>query len=262
MSSKKCMLALGFDANRDNSNVVVNSHRSVASQNLVNNLTYQAFLQQLKWQSFLPTTNATSAQNHLYSNPLTSPNHLFRQLSCYNTGVQMNPYLTANPYFYQNALLQQAMNSAVNQTQNLSLLNDSSRNSNNSNRQSPTIEEPSPVDDNNSKSEVITKCDTSIKSEPVDSHNQDSLQNFSIKTSPHSSATKNEKPLSPEDSTSNCSDEWRPLRSRSFLSDDQVVILQNHFRRNPFPNKYELSALADQINVGKRVVQVWFQVIV
>ncbi|CAJ0928518.1 unnamed protein product, partial [Mesorhabditis belari] len=52
---------------------------------------------------------------------------------------------------------------------------------------------------------------------------------------------------------------WRPMRSRSFLTDAQVAILQNHFQRNPFPSKYELSAVAEQIGVNKRVVQVWFQ---
>ncbi|VDM32177.1 unnamed protein product [Toxocara canis] len=54
-------------------------------------------------------------------------------------------------------------------------------------------------------------------------------------------------------------DAWRPLRSRSFLTDAQVAILLTHFKRNPFPSKYELSAVAEQIGVNKRVVQVWFQ---
>lgn len=51
-------------------------------------------------------------------------------------------------------------------------------------------------------------------------------------------------------------DTWRPLRSRSFLTDVQVLILHSHFKRNPFPSKYELSAVAEQIGVNKRVVQV------
>uniref|UniRef100_A0A158P6T5 Homeobox domain-containing protein n=1 Tax=Angiostrongylus cantonensis TaxID=6313 RepID=A0A158P6T5_ANGCA len=55
------------------------------------------------------------------------------------------------------------------------------------------------------------------------------------------------------------SQDWRPLRSRSFLTDAQVAILNTHFKRNPFPSKYELSAVAEQIGVNKRVVQVWFQ---
>uniref|UniRef100_A0A1I7ZK34 Zinc finger E-box-binding homeobox protein zag-1 n=1 Tax=Steinernema glaseri TaxID=37863 RepID=A0A1I7ZK34_9BILA len=53
--------------------------------------------------------------------------------------------------------------------------------------------------------------------------------------------------------------EWRPLRSRSFLTDAQVAILHTQYKRNPFPSKYELSAMAEQIGVNKRVVQVWFQ---
>jgi len=55
-------------------------------------------------------------------------------------------------------------------------------------------------------------------------------------------------------------EDWRPLRSRSFLSEEQLAVLHEHFRLNPFPNKYELTALADKIGVSKRVVQVWFQV--
>ncbi|PAV90835.1 hypothetical protein WR25_06272 [Diploscapter pachys] len=57
----------------------------------------------------------------------------------------------------------------------------------------------------------------------------------------------------------NDSEGGRPLRSRSFLTDSQVAVLQTHFKRNPFPSKYELSAVAEQIGVNKRVVQVWFQ---
>uniref|UniRef100_A0A914WD68 Uncharacterized protein n=1 Tax=Plectus sambesii TaxID=2011161 RepID=A0A914WD68_9BILA len=53
--------------------------------------------------------------------------------------------------------------------------------------------------------------------------------------------------------------DWRPLRSRSFLTDAQVAVLYSQFRRNPFPSKYELSAVAERIGVNKRVVQVWFQ---
>jgi hypothetical protein len=54
--------------------------------------------------------------------------------------------------------------------------------------------------------------------------------------------------------------DYRPLRSRSFLNDAKVQLLHAQFRRNAFPSKYELSALAEQIDVKKRVVQVWFQV--
>lgn len=53
--------------------------------------------------------------------------------------------------------------------------------------------------------------------------------------------------------------DWKPMRSRSFLTDAQVEILNEQFKRNSFPSKYELSALAECISVNKRVVQVWFQ---
>lgn len=53
--------------------------------------------------------------------------------------------------------------------------------------------------------------------------------------------------------------DWKPMRSRSFLTDAQVDILNEQFKRNSFPSKYELSALAECISVNKRVVQVWFQ---
>ncbi|KAI1726557.1 zinc-finger double domain-containing protein [Ditylenchus destructor] len=53
--------------------------------------------------------------------------------------------------------------------------------------------------------------------------------------------------------------DWKPMRSRSFLTDAQVAILDQHFKKNRFPSKYDLSALAVKIGVNKRVVQVWFQ---
>lgn len=52
--------------------------------------------------------------------------------------------------------------------------------------------------------------------------------------------------------------DWKPMRSRSFLTDAQVDILNEQFKRNRFPSKYELSALAECISVNKRVVQVIF----
>lgn len=50
--------------------------------------------------------------------------------------------------------------------------------------------------------------------------------------------------------------DWKPMRSRSFLTDAQVAILDQHFKKNRFPSKYDLSALAVKIGVNKRVVQV------
>lgn len=66
---------------------------------------------------------------------------------------------------------------------------------------------------------------------------------------------KDDKDITKEDAEMKGID-WRPLRSRSFLTDAQVAILSTQFKRNPFPSKYELSALAEQIGVNKRVVQV------
>lgn len=50
--------------------------------------------------------------------------------------------------------------------------------------------------------------------------------------------------------------DWKPIRSRSFLTDNQVQILSQQFKRNRLPSKYELSALSEQIGVNRRVVQV------
>ncbi|CDW51833.1 zinc finger protein [Trichuris trichiura] len=51
----------------------------------------------------------------------------------------------------------------------------------------------------------------------------------------------------------------RPLRYRNYLADEQVQVLVQHFRTNPFPTKQELNSLAERLGIGKRVVQVWFQ---
>lgn len=92
------------------------------------------------------------------------------------------------------------------------------------------------------KSEVLKK--NLIKEEP-------SLENddagSDVDQKPFISQMKSEEAFSPE---------HKPLRSRSFLTDSQVGILTTHFKRNPFPSKYDLSALAEQIGVNKRVVQV------
>jgi hypothetical protein len=49
---------------------------------------------------------------------------------------------------------------------------------------------------------------------------------------------------------------WHPLRSRSFLDNAQISHLLAQYKCNPFPSKYEMSSLAEQIHVNKRVVQV------
>uniref|UniRef100_A0AC34GQP9 Homeobox domain-containing protein n=1 Tax=Panagrolaimus sp. ES5 TaxID=591445 RepID=A0AC34GQP9_9BILA len=82
------------------------------------------------------------------------------------------------------------------------------------------------------------------KDDPSMEENDDSID---IDHKPYTSQDK------PEDGS--FSPELKPLRSRSFLTDSQVGILTTHFKRNPFPSKYDLSALAEQIGVNKRVVQ-------
>lgn len=79
-----------------------------------------------------------------------------------------------------------------------------------------------------------------------------------LKSDIHSSSSTNDEDDQNKAVPDNKSD-WKPLRSRSFLSDTQVATLYNQFKKNRFPSKYELSALAEQIGVNKRVVQVWFQ---
>lgn len=91
------------------------------------------------------------------------------------------------------------------------------------------------------KSELLKK---SVIKEEVTTENDDSAE---VDQKPLFSQIKSEDPSSPE---------WKPLRSRSFLTDSQVTILTSHFKLNPFPSKYDLAALAEQIGVNKRVVQV------
>ncbi|CAI4221395.1 unnamed protein product [Auanema sp. JU1783] len=93
-----------------------------------------------------------------------------------------------------------------------------------------------------------------IKEELIEDKLDTTTTTSSSATSPSPAMNVNE-----SESDSNKEDGWRPLRSRSFLTDSQVAILHTHFKRNPFPSKYELSAVAEQIGVNKRVVQVWFQ---
>lgn len=97
-----------------------------------------------------------------------------------------------------------------------------------------------------------------IKSEPISmTDNEDESTN----TNPQgSSQFVDEATHSIPSGEQNCNghSEWRPLRSRSFLTDSQISLLSGQYKRNPFPSKYEMSALAEQINVNKRVVQVHF----
>uniref|UniRef100_A0A1B6C531 Zinc finger protein 1 n=2 Tax=Clastoptera arizonana TaxID=38151 RepID=A0A1B6C531_9HEMI len=51
----------------------------------------------------------------------------------------------------------------------------------------------------------------------------------------------------------------RKVRVRSQISEDQVIILKQHYTINPRPKREELSKIADRVSLPVRVVQVWFQ---
>lgn len=51
----------------------------------------------------------------------------------------------------------------------------------------------------------------------------------------------------------------RKVRVRSQISEDQVIILKQHYTVNPRPKREELSKIADRVGLAVRVVQVWFQ---
>lgn len=51
----------------------------------------------------------------------------------------------------------------------------------------------------------------------------------------------------------------RKVRVRSQISEDQLIILKQHYTMNPRPKREELSRIADRVGLAVRVVQVWFQ---
>ncbi|KRX45781.1 Zinc finger E-box-binding homeobox protein zag-1 [Trichinella murrelli] len=86
-----------------------------------------------------------------------------------------------------------------------------------------------------------------------DNHEQQQLSNENPTSSSSSSSSTNGLLLSSR------SAKERPSRNRNYLSEEQVAVLNNHYRNKPFPSKAELAALAAHLGIGKRVVQVWFQ---
>ena len=59
--------------------------------------------------------------------------------------------------------------------------------------------------------------------------------------------------------TSSPDKEGRQYHVRSWFSEEQRQILKGHYRSNPRPDKHELTNVASQLGLPKRVVQVWFQ---
>ncbi|CAH2072056.1 unnamed protein product, partial [Iphiclides podalirius] len=51
----------------------------------------------------------------------------------------------------------------------------------------------------------------------------------------------------------------RKIRVRTALSEEQQLILKEHYSINPRPNREEFKKIAQQIGLDNRVVQVWFQ---
>ncbi|CAG5052536.1 unnamed protein product [Parnassius apollo] len=51
----------------------------------------------------------------------------------------------------------------------------------------------------------------------------------------------------------------RKIRVRTALSEEQQLILKEHYAINPRPNREEFKKIAQQIGLDNRVVQVWFQ---
>ena len=54
-------------------------------------------------------------------------------------------------------------------------------------------------------------------------------------------------------------DNDRKIRVRTALSEEQQLVLKEHYALNPRPNREEFKRIAQQIGLDNRVVQVWFQ---
>lgn len=94
-----------------------------------------------------------------------------------------------------------------------------------------------------------------VKREAPD-HDSDTMETFQEPYNTHNSSNSTFYSSTCGGGESSSDQEWKPMRSRSFLTDAQVGLLEQQFKRNRFPSKYDLSALAEKIGVNKRVVQV------
>lgn len=198
---------------------------------------FSQLLTQLRYQSLLNSHSSGYLTGLFpplpYPNPLTSL-YCANQLGQEFLKSQLNSFMTGS----QSSLISQSYPSP---------------NFNLSSTTSDTADESDKtVADKNSKDSKVDI--TSTSGENHDERNESEMLAEDKKTD---EMNRNDQVKSESPTLSNCSgDEWKPLRSRSYLSDEKISLLQGHFRRNPFPSKYELSALAEQIGVAKRVVQV------
>lgn len=257
MSSKKCILNMGLmDASPILSRtpeipippVPTPGPDSAA-------MAYQSFLQQLKYQQALATSQPFSpflrsphplgglfrGPENPFFNQLMSPSVTnLTSISCSN--LFPNTFLSNYQHFLTQTLQAKQVPTLLN---NYFASKDMFGAQATPSSVSPTAQSVAQVGANSDTKSVVDKEEeTKMEMEEGEKEDERSVSpNLSLNSVKSNSGR----------------EDWRPLRSRSFLTDDQVTVLQAQFHRNPFPSKYELSALADQIGVNKRVVQVWFQ---
>uniref|UniRef100_A0AC35GWP5 Homeobox domain-containing protein n=1 Tax=Panagrolaimus sp. PS1159 TaxID=55785 RepID=A0AC35GWP5_9BILA len=252
MSSKKCTLEHQqlLNQNQNNNNNNSGANTSGNSSSTSPNLLFPPIMDPFAlYRSFLPTTSPSAAAATAAATAATLP------------------YALA-PNVYANLLQQLQM--LVNPQQQ-DLISSAGLNiSNNNNNNGFTFDslfkakKSSPSDEDDTTPPAIDfleifkslKKNAIEKEEPPSTEeNEDSIE---IDQKPYTSSILHDN-IKQQLEDDSFSPELKPLRSRSFLTDSQVAILTTHFKRNPFPSKYDLSALAEQIGVNKRVVQVWFQ---
>uniref|UniRef100_A0AC35GWS6 Homeobox domain-containing protein n=1 Tax=Panagrolaimus sp. PS1159 TaxID=55785 RepID=A0AC35GWS6_9BILA len=248
MSSKKCTLEHQqlLNQNQNNNNNNSGANTSGNSSSTSPNLLFPPIMDPFAlYRSFLPTTSPSAAAATAAATAATLP------------------YALA-PNVYANLLQQLQM--LVNPQQQ-DLISSAGLNiSNNNNNNGFTFDslfkakKSSPSDEDDTTPPAIDfleifkslKKNAIEKEEPPSTEeNEDSIE---IDQKPYTSSILHDN-IKQQLEDDSFSPELKPLRSRSFLTDSQVAILTTHFKRNPFPSKYDLSALAEQIGVNKRVVQ-------
>lgn len=252
MSSKKCMVNMGLIPDAATTpGLAANSSPSSDAVAFA----YRSFLQQLTAQSHplppsLPYHAALGgmapglAQSGLF--PAGGyPGFLGQQLLQARAAAAAGPTLL-NSYF-ANQLSAMSQQLAASQAQQQQQLQQRSSSLSQQSSQSSVKLEPT-----SAAAAVNQKEDRAVKEEVKKEESDGGLEDDQLENELQDKSDA-------VSSASGGGGDWRPLRSRSFLTDAQVAVLYAQFRRNPFPSKYELSAVAERIGVNKRVVQVWFQ---
>jgi hypothetical protein len=251
MSSKKCMINMGLIP--DTSSAPVLSTTSSPSGDAMA-FAYRSFLQQLGAQShplppslpYHPLGGMTPglAQSTLFP-PGGYPGFLGQQLLQARAAAAAGPTLL-NSYF-ANQLSAMSQQLAASQAQQHQIQHQQRPATQPQMNNSPVKVEVAATSDESQTN------DRALKEEPKKEESDGGLDDDQL------DQRERDQDMSDTAVSSASGGDWRPLRSRSFLTDAQVAVLHTQFRRNPFPSKYELSAVAERIGVNKRVVQVWFQ---